>query len=86
MSKESAQLDKRQIRKDIFALIIPVILESIFTYLAEIVSAGFVGRLTGLAVTSQGIVIRVISLLNVVWSGIRIGSMVYYVRLYGERR
>ncbi len=86
MSKEGAQLDKRQIRKDILALIIPVILESIFTYLAEIVSAGFVGRLTGMAVTSQGIVIRIISLMTVVWSGIRIGSMVYYVRLYGERK
>ena len=86
MSGEGARLDKKQIRKEILALIIPVILESIFTYLAEIVSAGFVGRLTGMAVTSQGIVIRVISLLNVVWSGIRIGSMVYYVRLYGERK
>lgn len=86
MSKEGALLDKKQIRKDILALIIPVILESIFTYLAEIVSAGFVGRLTGLAVTSQGIVIRIISLMNVVWSGIRIGSMVYYVRLYGEHK
>lgn len=39
-----------------------------------------------MAVTSQGIVIRITSLLNVVWSGIRIGSMVYYVRLYGERK
>lgn len=86
MSGEGARLDKKQIRKEILALIIPVILESIFTYLAEIVSAGFVGRLTGMAVTSQGIVIRVISLLNVVWSGVRIGSMVYYVRLYGERK
>lgn len=86
MSGEAVRLDKRQIRKDILALIIPVILESIFTYLAEIVSAGFVGHLTGMAVTSQGIVIRIISLLNVVWSGIRIGSMVYYVRLYGEHK
>ncbi len=86
MSNEGVRLDKQQIRKDILALIIPVILESIFTYLAEIVSAGFVGRLTGMAVTSQGIVIRIISLLNVVWSGIRIGSMVYYVRLYGEHK
>lgn len=86
MSGEAAKLDKRQIRKDILALIVPVILESIFTYLAEIVSAGFVGHLTGMAVTSQGIVIRIISLLNVVWSGIRIGSMVYYVRLYGEHK
>lgn len=86
MSNTDTNLNKKQIRKDILVLIIPVILESIFTYLAEIVSAGFVGRLTGMAVTSQGIVIRIISLLNVVWSGIRIGSMVYYVRLYGEHR
>ena len=52
MSNTDTTLNKKQIRKDILVLIIPVILESIFTYLAEIVSAGFVGRLTGMAVTS----------------------------------
>ena len=40
---EQAALDKKAIRKEILALIIPIILESIFVYLAGIVSASLVG-------------------------------------------
>ena len=39
---EQAALDKKAIRKEILALIIPIILESIFVYLAGIVSASLV--------------------------------------------
>ena len=41
---EQAALDKKAIRKEILALIIPIILESIFVYLAGIVSASLVGH------------------------------------------
>lgn len=49
---EQAALDKKAIRKEILALIIPIILESIFVYLAGIVSASLVGHLSGLAVAT----------------------------------
>lgn len=83
---EKLTLNKKAIRKDILILIIPVILESVFGILAEIVSAGLVGRLSAVAVASQGISVRVTSLLNVLWTGVRVGSMVYYVRLIGDAR
>lgn len=79
-------LDKNAIRKDILILIIPIIMELFFGVLAEVVSAGLVGRLSAVAVTAQDIVVRVSSLLNVIWSGIRIGSMVHYAKLIGESR
>ena len=81
---EQAALDKKAIRKEILALIIPIILESIFVYLAGIVSASLVGHLSGLAVATQGLANRITGLLNVVWGAVRIGSMVYYVYLIGE--
>ena len=81
---EQAALDKKAIRKEILALIIPIILESIFVYLAGIVSASLVGHLSGLAVATQGLANRITGLLNVVWGAVRIGSMVYYVNLIGE--
>ena len=74
---EQAALDKKAIRKEILALIIPIILESIFVYLAGIVSASLVGHLSGLAVATQGLANRITGLLNVVWGAVRIGSMVY---------
>ena len=49
---EQAALDKKAIRKEILALIIPIILESIFVYLAGIVSASLIGHLSGLAVAT----------------------------------
>ena len=64
---EQAALDKKAIRKEILALIIPIILESIFVYLAGIVSASLVGHLSGLAVATQGLANRITGLLNVVW-------------------
>ena len=83
---EQATLDRRAIRKEILSLIIPIILESVFVYLAGIVSASLVGHLSGLAVATQGLANRITGLLNVVWGAVRIGSMVYYVNLIGERK
>ena len=57
---EQAALDKKAIRKEILALIIPIILESIFVYLAGIVSASLVGHLSGLAVATQGLANRLL--------------------------
>lgn len=84
MSNSTLTLDKRAIRKEILVLIIPIILEGIFGYLSGIVSAGLVGRLSALAVSSQGVVFRITDLLAVFWSSVRIGAMVYFVKLYGE--
>lgn len=77
-------LDKKQIRKDVLVLIIPIIMEGILGYLAGIVTTALVGRLTPLAISSQGVVFRIIDLLAVLWGSLRIGAMVYYVKLYGE--
>lgn len=83
MSNTVTTLDKKAIRKEILVLIVPIILEGIFGYLAGIVSSALVGRLSALAISSQGVVFRITDLLAVFWGGIRIGAMVYFVKLYG---
>ena len=84
MSNTVTTLDKKAIRKEILVLIVPIILEGIFGYLAGIVSSALVGRLSALAISSQGVVFRITDLLAVFWGSIRIGAMVYFVKLYGE--
>lgn len=86
MSNTVTTLDKKAIRKEILVLIVPIILEGIFGYLAGIVSSALVGRLSALAISSQGVVFRITDLLAVFWGSIRIGAMVYFVKLYGRRQ
>lgn len=52
MSNTVTTLDKKSIRKEILVLIVPIILEGIFGYLAGIVSSALVGRLSALAISS----------------------------------
>lgn len=84
MAEEGVRLDKRAIRKEILTLIVPIIVEGIFGYLAGIVTSSLVGHLSSLATASQGVVFKITDLLAVLWGSIRIGAMVYYVKLYGE--
>ena len=79
-------VDKRQVRKDILVLVIPILMESVFRYIAEIGSSSLVGHLSALAVTAQGISIRTNSFLNVMWSATRMGALVYYLTLVGDKR
>lgn len=81
---ELSPLEKKGIRKEILALIVPIIIEGIFGYMAGIVTSALVGHLSALAVSSQGVVFRITDLLAVFWGSIRIGAMVYFVKLYGE--
>lgn len=84
MENTAEALDRKAIRKEILVLIIPIILEGIFGYLAGIVTSALVGRLSPLAISSQSVVFRITDLLAVLWGSIRIGAMVYFVKLYGE--
>lgn len=77
-------INKKAVRKEITFLIIPIIMESVLSILAGIVSTALVGRLTPLAISAQGVAFRITDLIAVLWGGLRIGAMVYIAKLYGE--
>lgn len=77
-------VNKKAVRKEIIFLVIPIIMESILSILAGIVSTALVGRLTPLAISAQGVAFRITDLIAVLWGGLRIGAMVYIAKLYGE--
>lgn len=80
------QQNRKEIRKEILILIIPIIMENILSIFAGVVSTALVGRLTSLAISSQGVVFRITNVFAVLWDGLRIGAMVCIARLYGEEK
>lgn len=76
--------DKKIIRKEIFFLIIPVMLENIFQMSAGLVSAAMIGRLTPTLISSQGICTRITGVLWSLFKGIGIGATVIIAKDYGR--
>ncbi len=76
--------DKKIIRKQIYFLIIPIMLENIFQMSAGLVSAAMIGRLTPSLIASQGIGSRITGVLLCLFKGIGIGATVIVAKTYGE--
>lgn len=76
--------DKKVIRKEIFFLIVPIILENIFQMSAGIISAAMIGRLSPTLISSQGICSRITGVLWCLFKGIGIGATVVIAKTYGE--
>lgn len=47
---------RKEIRKEIFALILPIIMENVFQVSASLVTVAMIGRLSPLDISAQGIV------------------------------
>lgn len=76
--------DKKVIRKEIYFLIIPIMLENIFQVSAGLVSAAMIGRLTPVLISSQGIGSRITGVLWCLFKGIGIGATVIIAKTHGE--
>lgn len=79
-------VDSKNIRKIIYAIIIPIIFESILQVGAGVVSAAMIGRLTPLDISAQGISFRITDLLWVFYRGISIGATIFIAKYYGAKR
>ena len=76
--------DKKVIRKEIYFLIIPIILENIFQMSSGIISAAMIGRLSPTLISSQGICSRITGVLWCLFKGIGIGATVVIAKTHGE--
>ncbi len=76
--------DKNIIRKQIFFLIIPVMLENIFQMSAGLISAAMIGRLNPSLISAQGISSRVTGILWCLFKGIGVGATVVIAKNRGE--
>ncbi len=76
--------DKKVIRKEIFFLIIPVMLENIFQVSAGLISSAMIGRLTPSLISAQGICSRITGVLWCLFKGIGVGATVVIAKTKGE--
>ena len=60
---------RKEIRKEIFALILPIIMENVFQVSASLVTVAMIGRLSPLDISAQGIVMRITETLNSLFRG-----------------
>jgi len=76
--------DRKTIRKEIYFLIIPIMLENMFQVSAGLVSSAMIGRLTPVLISSQGVGSRVTGVLMCLFRGIGIGATVIVAKSRGE--
>ena len=77
---------KKVIKRDIYQIIIPMILENILQISANLVITAMVGRLLANDISAQGICIRVTDTLWCFYKGVAIGATVLIARAYGAGR
>lgn len=75
--------DKKTIRREIFFLIVPIILENVFQMSAGLVSSAMIGRLSPVLISSQGICSRITGVLLSLFRGIGIGATVVTAKIHG---
>lgn len=76
--------DSKLIRKQIFLLIIPVMLENVFQMSAGLVSAAMIGRLSPMLISAQGICSRITGIMWSLFKGIGTGATVVIAKNRGE--
>lgn len=77
---------KKVIKRDIYQIIIPMILENILQISANLVITAMVGRLLANDISAQGICIRITDTLWCFYKGVAIGAKVLIARAYGAGR
>lgn len=77
-------MDKKTIKKEIFSIILPIIMENVFQVSAGIITVAMIGRLSPTDISAQGICMRITETLNALFRGVAIGATVYIARSYGE--
>lgn len=74
---------RREINKEIYRLILPMIVENILQISAGLITTAMIGRLLPLDISAQGICIRVTDTLWCLYKGVAIGATVLVARSYG---
>lgn len=75
--------NRREINKEIYRLILPMIVENILQISAGLVTTAMVGRLLPLDISAQGICIRITDTLWCLYKGVAIGATVLVAHSYG---
>lgn len=73
----------RDIRKKIFSMILPIMIENILEMAAGMISMAMIGRISALAIDSFGIGNRIVQIIWALFKGITTGATVFVAQAYG---
>lgn len=80
---EAVVYEKKSIVKEIYQIIIPMILENILQISAGLITTAMVGRLLANDISAQGICLRITDTLWCFYKGVAIGTTILIARAYG---
>lgn len=83
MADSSMANTEKKIKKEIYLVIVPIILENVLETSAGLVTTAMVGRLLAADISAQGISIRITDLFMMFCKGVAIGATVFIARSYG---
>ena len=81
--REDYLYETKKIKREIYHIIIPMILENILQISASLITTAMVGRLLANDISAQGICVRITDTLWVFYKGVAIGATVLIARAYG---
>lgn len=79
-------VDKKQINRDIFKMVLPIIIENLLQMTAGIITTAMIGRLVADDISAQGIGNRIINTFWALFKGIGTGATVIIALRYGEKK
>lgn len=87
MEKETKEneINRKEIRKKIYKMILPITLESVMQMSAGFVSAAYIGRMDAVVMSALGVSNRITQLIWAFFKGITTGSSVFVAQAYGAK-
>lgn len=76
-------IDRKQISREIYRMIIPILLENMLQTLAGLISTAMIGRLLAADISAQGICLRITDTLWYLYKGLSVGTTVLVSYRYG---
>ena len=77
-------MDQKQISREIYRLIVPILLENMLQTLAGLISTAMIGRLLSSDISAQGICLRITDTLWYLYKGLSVGTTVLVSYWYGS--
>ncbi len=79
-------VDKRKVRRQIFSMILPIVLENFLQTSATLVTTAMIGRLIADDISAQGVAVRIYNTFYMLLKGLAIGATVVVATYYGQGR
>ena len=79
-------MDKKQVNRDIFKMVLPIIIENMLQMSAGLVTTAMIGRLMADDIAAQGVGNRIINTFWALFKGMGIGATVIVDLRYGQQK